>query len=151
MLELLGNPDPCFSLRNAFGELSTLGQAPDQPRPGEHGCRTGQAEALPEELAFKGHDILLEDVHRPTIVTQSVVHLAQSNISRDLKGDIPRIDGKGEGTLAGLDGTVMVACLPEIGAHMGGDPPQSTVIVQGLSENFSFAQVVEHAFNIAQP
>src|SRR2546428_13592357 len=129
MLDLLGNPDPCFSLRNAFGELATLGQAPDQPSPREHGGRTGQAEALPDQFAFKGHDILPEDVHRPTIVTQSVVHLAQSNISRDLKGDIPKIDGRGEGTLARLNGSVMVAGLPEIGAHMGVDPPQPTGIV----------------------
>ena len=46
--------------------------------------------------------------------------------------------------LAGLDRAVMVPHLPEISAHIGGNPPQSRLVVEGLGEGCSLAQVVEH-------
>src|SRR5262249_4103237 len=40
--------------------------------------------------------------------------------------------------------SVMVSHVIEISAHIGGDPPQPRLVVKGLGESFSLAQVVEH-------
>ena len=41
--------------------------------------------------------------------------------------------GKDEGTVAGVDGSVVIADMPEILRHIGGEPSQPALITQGLS------------------
>ena len=63
---------------------------------------------------------------------------------RDLQGEISERLSDGESVLAALDGAVVVPYLPEIVAHIGGDPPQPRLVVEGLGEGFRLTEVVEH-------
>ena len=78
------------------------------------------------------------------MVAQSMVGHPQVVMRHDLQGEISEGLSDGEGVLAGLDRAVMVPHLPKISAHIGGDPPQPRLVVEGLGEGCSLAEVVEH-------
>jgi hypothetical protein len=61
----------------------------------------------------------------------------------DLQRDIPQGLADDKGTLTRLKGAVKVPHYNEIVGHKGSDPPQPTVIVEGLGEVFGYAEVVE--------
>ena len=104
-----------------------------------HGRQAGQAEALTEQITCKRLHIAPQQPHRPTIVAQSMVGHTQVVMRHDLQGEISEGLSHGEGVLAGLDRAVMVPYLPEISAHIGGDPPQPRLVVEGLGEGCSLA------------
>src|SRR5262249_51657199 len=81
---------------------------------------------------------------RPTLVAQSMVGYTQVVIRQDLQGKISEDLSDGEGVPARLNRAVMVPDLPKISAHIGGDPPQSRLVVENLREGCSLAEVVEH-------
>ena len=57
---------------------------------------------------------------------------------------MPERCGQGQGALAVVDGAVHLARPPEIGAHLGVDPPESQWVAERLGEGLGAAQVVEH-------
>jgi hypothetical protein len=78
------------------------------------------------------------------MVAQSMVGYTQVVIRQDLQGKISEDLSDGEGVPARLNRAVMVPHLPEISAHIGGEPPQSQLVVENLREGCSLAEVVEH-------
>ncbi len=77
LIDRLGNLDCFFSMSDPLIELSTLGEALNEVNPREHGDNAGLAEALVEQLAFEGRDILSEYVHRPAVTTLCVIGASQ--------------------------------------------------------------------------
>jgi hypothetical protein len=55
----------------------------------------------------------------------------------------PEGHGEGEGELARVHGTIMVAQDVEIGRLKGKDPRQPLLIAQGFSQDFGLTQMVE--------
>jgi hypothetical protein len=68
---------------------------------------------------------------------------AQVEIRCHLQGRTSQGRRGGNGALAGLDGTVMIAQHIKIGRHKVGNPCQPPLIAQGLGEDFGLAEVVE--------
>jgi hypothetical protein len=61
----------------------------------------------------------------------------------DPQGEIAEGLSDGEGLLAIRDRAVIVPHLPTISAHIGRDPPQPRLVIEGRGEGGSLAQVVE--------
>src|SRR5262245_30461766 len=78
------------------------------------------------------------------MLAQNMVGHTQVVLSHDLQGAIAEALSYGEGVRCGRDHLVMVPHLPEISAHIGRDPPQPWLVVEGFSEGCSLAEVVEH-------
>src|SRR5262245_45431265 len=97
-----------------------------------------------EQIACKQLHVAPQQPHRPAMVAQSMVGQTQVMMRHDLQGDISEGRSHGEGVLAGLDRAVVVPHLPEISAHIGGDLPQSWLVVEDFSEGCRLAEVVEH-------
>ena len=60
-------------------------------------------------------------------------------LRQDLQGEISEGLSDREGLLTGLNRAVLVPHLPKIPAHIGGNPPQSRLVIEGLGEGFSLA------------
>lgn len=90
LIDRLSDADRLCSSRGSIGELSDLGEVPDQPGTGEYRGKAHHPKALTDEIASKGCDGSFEDVHRSTIVTQRPVAQALGEICGDLKGKSPR-------------------------------------------------------------
>src|SRR5262249_52071661 len=78
------------------------------------------------------------------MVAQKMIGPTQGMMHHGLQGDISEGLSHGEGVLAGRDRSIMVPHIIEISAHIGRDSPQPRLVVDGLGESFSLAQVVEH-------
>ena len=146
----LGNPHPFLGGRPPLGEGAALGKGAGEVAAGEHGGQSRQAEALLEQRAVETRHVLLEVLHRPTIVPQAAVDMPQVVLRRDREANIPQVCGNRQGALAGREGAVRVACLPKMGEQIGRDPPQPVLIAQGFGEGFGFLQVDEDPLEFAQ-
>src|SRR5262245_11218028 len=78
------------------------------------------------------------------MVAQSMVGHTQEVMRQDLQSEISEGLSDGEGLLAGSDRAVVVPYLSKIAAHIGRDPSQPWLVVKGLGEGGSLAEVVEH-------
>src|SRR5262245_34979854 len=78
------------------------------------------------------------------MVAQSMVGHTQEVLCQDLQSEISEGLSDGEGVLAGPDRAFVVPYLPEISAHIGRDPPQQWLVVEGSGEGCSLAEGVEH-------
>ena len=77
LLDCLGDPHCLCPMDAPLGELSQLGQAPDEPDTADRGRQAGVAEALVEPLADEGLGILPVAMDRLPIVASKVVIDAQ--------------------------------------------------------------------------
>ena len=126
----------------ALGKRAQLGQASDQPAPGEYREQEPLKPLIAQLAGERGH-VPLQDVDGLSIVAQGVVHLAEVEVRPRLERQFPKRHGNGVGALAGRQGAVIVAPYPEIVDHVDGGPPQAALVAQGLGEAFRVAQIVE--------
>src|SRR5262245_42923520 len=99
---------------------------------------------------MEARHILLEALHCPTIVPQTVVAKPQEVLRRNRKANIPQVRGNRQSTLARGEGVVRFACLQKMGEQISRDPPQPMLIAYGSSEDFSFLQIDEDPLDLAQ-
>src|SRR6266436_4455126 len=98
---------------------------------------------LTVQLACEERHIPPEEVYRPMIIPQVIAGLAQVEMRCNLEVDIPESCGDGQGTLACGNGAFIVRSGAEMAGHIGGDPPQPTLIAQRLGESLGLAQMCE--------
>ncbi len=114
-----------------------------------HGGQASQAQALVDHLAVQGRDGAPQTNERVPIVAEGVVYLAQDMIRRDLEGNVVEMPCEREGSLARRHGAVILAREPEIVGHVGVDPPQPSLIVDGLGKGFSLPKVLGDLLEIS--
>jgi hypothetical protein len=64
-------------------------------------------------------------------------------LRHDLQGEIAEALSHGKGVLAGRDGAIVVPHPHAIAAHIGRDPSQPRLVVEGLGKGASLAEGVE--------
>jgi hypothetical protein len=143
VIAFLGNSDGFFGIRHPLSEISQLGQAPDQPAACGGRGDERQAEALTSKLPLERFHVLREEGDRPSIFAQNVVFATELEARFDLKGDISESLADAERTPTAREDLVKVPLCAEVAGHIGSDPPQPSLITQGLGETFGGAKMLE--------
>jgi hypothetical protein len=150
VISRLGQPHPFRCGGPPLSEGAAFGKGGSEVTAGEHGGQSRQAEALLVPCAVETRHVLLEVFHRPAIVPQAVVDNPQVILRRHGEANIPQVCGNGQGTLAGREGAVRVACHQKLGEQIGRDPPQPVLITQGFGKGLGFLQGDEEPPEFAQ-
>jgi hypothetical protein len=124
--------------RLPLGEGAALGQGGNEVTAGKHRGQSRQPEALLQERAVEARHILLEALHRPTIVPKTPVDTSQVVLRRHHEAHIPQSSGDRQGALPSREGAVWITHLGKMGEQIDQDPPQPVLVSQGLGEHFSF-------------
>ena len=138
MVGSLGHLYPFCGERPALGEGAALGQGDDEVTAGEHRGQPRQPEALMAQRAVETRHVLLEALHRLTIVPKASVDTAQVVLRRHREANIPQGRGHRQGALTGREGAVRVTHLGKMGEQIDRDPSQPVWVAQGLGEHFGF-------------
>ena len=91
-----------------------------------------------EQRAMETGHVLLEALHRLTIVPQAAVDTTQVMLRHYCEANIPQGSSNGQGALTGREGTVRVTHLRKMGEEIDCDPSQPVLVSQGLSEPGGF-------------
>ena len=143
MIDGLGDPEPFFGYGEPLRERTAFGVAVAQPGP-RHCCDAAiDAKAFIEQIPLEECHILPITLDGLWIISRIGIGHTQDVTRPSLQADMPERYSHSQGTLAGGDGAVHLARLPEIGAHGGVDLPEPQLVVQRLDEGLGAAQVVE--------
>jgi hypothetical protein len=96
------------------------------------------------------HHVLLEALHRPTIVPEAAVGLPQLLLRRGREANILQVSRNRQGPLTEREGVVWFACLRKMDGQRNRHLPQPVLITQGLGEDCGFPQVDEELPELAQ-
>src|SRR5262249_38989010 len=77
------------------------------------------------------------------IIAYNMVGQTQVVMRQDLQGDISEGRSDGKGMLAGRDRAVVAPHRRQKSAHIGGSSPHARLVVKGLGEGCSLAEVVD--------
>jgi len=115
----------------------------DQPDAGENRGQNPLAKALVGEVAFEELDGALEAISGTLELAEAQVNLAHAHARYHFEAKIATRLCHGQGPLTGTDSADGITSNPKMGRHVGGDPPQPTLIADSLGESFSHTKVVE--------
>src|SRR5262249_47252096 len=84
-----------------------------------------------------------QKIDRPPKVADREVRLTRTIVRLSVEREIADLCGEREGLLTGLDGSAMVAKVPEACAHVHDHRPEPMAILELCREHRGFAQVIE--------
>jgi hypothetical protein len=111
MSHCLGNLEPYVPDGPTLGERAEFGMAPGELGGGVRGGKENLTKALVAPHSVEKRHGLHEAVDGPTIVTLSLVDIAERLVRQRVQDGIPTSRGECQGTLGGGNGLVM--CTPE--------------------------------------
>jgi hypothetical protein len=139
MIGGLSDPEPFLGHREPLCERAEFGMAIAQPGPGGRRDDVERTKAFIAQIPLEGRHILLQTLYGPRIVSPVVIGIPQDQMRPGLEADIAQCGAHGQGMPTVGDGTVDLACHPEIVAHGGIDPPEPQLIAERLGEGLSTA------------
>src|SRR5713101_8035806 len=143
MMPRLRDLDTFFGPASALSELSTLGQRPRQPRPGENGRKPRDTEALMNQVPVQRGDVASEEVARAMKVTERMIRPTEVEVRCYLEGQIAGGSGDVEGPLAEVDRAIRIADSPEVLGQVGEHPAFAQRIGKPFGKRFGSAKVLK--------
>ena len=145
-----GDPKRFVPEGNPVGELSQLGKGLGKIAPGEHRGKALQTEALLDEITAKGLDGSPVVVHRPWILATKEVGHTEVKIRQDLDVDVLYGLSDREGTLARVDGAIVIGHDVEEAREIAEYSTQPALIAESSGKALGLAEVVKESGELSE-